>query len=72
MEVLFSDNGIGLTEEQKGKIFEPFFTTREVGKATGLGLSISYGIIESHKGKIEVESKEGEGATVRVVLPIRG
>ena len=72
VEVLFSDNGIGLTEEQKGKIFEPFFTTREVGKATGLGLSISYGIIESHKGKIEVESKEGEGATVRVVLPIRG
>ena len=72
VEVLFSDNGIGLTEEQKGKIFEPFFTTREVGKATGLGLSISYGIIASHKGKIEVESKEGEGATVRVVLPIRG
>jgi signal transduction histidine kinase len=41
-----------------------------VGKATGLGLSISHGIIESHKGRIEVESKEYEGTTVRVILTI--
>jgi DNA-binding response OmpR family regulator len=69
VQVRVSDNGIGLGEEQKEKIFEPFFTTKEVGKATGLGLSISHGIIESHKGKIEVESKEWEGTTVQVILP---
>ena len=70
VEVSISDNGVGLNEEQKEKIFEPFFTTKEVGKATGLGLSISHGIVESHKGKIELESKEYEGTTVRVILPI--
>ena len=69
VQVRVSDNGIGLGEEQKEKILEPFFTTKEVGKATGLGLSISHGIIESHKGKIEVESKEWEGTTVQVILP---
>jgi two-component system NtrC family sensor kinase len=70
LEVHVNDNGIGLTKEQQEKIFEPFFTTKEVGKATGLGLSISHGIIESHKGTIEVESKEWEGTTVRVIMPI--
>jgi len=59
-----------MSEEVKQKAFEPFFTTKEVGTATGLGLSICYGIIENHKGKIEVESKEGEGTTVKVTLPL--
>jgi len=72
VELKVSDNGIGMTEEQKGKAFEPFFTTKEVGKSMGLGLSISYGIIESHKGEIEVESKEGEGTSFRVLLPVVG
>jgi len=70
VEVNFSDNGVGIPEETKEKIFEPFFTTKEVGKAMGLGLSISYGIIESHKGKIEFHSKEGEGTTAKVTLPL--
>jgi DNA-binding response OmpR family regulator len=69
VQVRVDDNGIGLAEKQREKIFEPFFTTKEVGKATGLGLSISHGIIESHKGKIEVESKEWEGSSVQVILP---
>ncbi len=72
VEVKVSDNGIGMTEEQKEKIFEPFFTTKEVGKSMGLGLSISYGIIESHKGRIEAESKEGEGCGFSVLLPMEG
>ncbi|MBF0477941.1 MAG: PAS domain S-box protein [Candidatus Omnitrophica bacterium] len=68
--VSFTDNGIGVPDEFKKKIFDPFFTTKEVGKGTGLGLSISYGIIESHKGRIEIESKAGEGAVFKVYLPI--
>lgn len=68
--VMIHDNGTGLSEKIKNKIFEPFFTTKEVGKATGLGLSISYGIIENHKGKIKVESKEGEGTSIKVYLPV--
>jgi signal transduction histidine kinase len=72
VEAAIGDNGIGIDEGQKEKIFDPFFTTKEVGKSMGLGLSISYGIIESHKGKIEVESKESEGSGFSVLLPIEG
>jgi signal transduction histidine kinase len=68
--VSFKDNGVGMTAAQRDKIFEPFFTTKEVGKATGLGMSISFGIIENHKGRIAVESEEGRGTTVRVILPV--
>lgn len=65
-----SDNGIGMSGETKQKIFDPFFTTKEVGKATGLGMSISYGIIKSHKGRIDVESEERMGTTVTIALPM--
>jgi DNA-binding response OmpR family regulator len=70
LEITVSDNGTGIAEGQEEKILEPFFTTKEVGKSMGLGLSISYGIIESHKGTIEVKSKEGEGTRFEIVLPI--
>jgi len=70
VEVAVKDTGIGIPEENAEKIFEPFFSTKEVGKGTGLGLSICYGIIEAHGGRIEVESKVGEGTTFRVILPV--
>jgi len=66
----FKDNGIGMAPDIKNKVFDPFFTTKEVGKGTGLGLSISYGIIESHKGKIDFYSTENEGTEIRVYLPL--
>ncbi len=69
VEITFIDNGIGMSEEAKEKAFQPFFTTKEVGEGSGLGLSISYGIIEDHKGKIRLESKDGEGTKVSVILP---
>jgi two-component system NtrC family sensor kinase len=64
------DSGDGISEENLPRIFDPFFTTKSEG--TGLGLSISYGIIESNGGKIEVNSKIGEGTTFIVKLPVYG
>jgi signal transduction histidine kinase len=68
--VEFTDTGVGIPETQLDKIFDPFFTTRLEGEGTGLGLSISYMIVQNHGGRIEVESKVGEGSTFRVELPV--
>jgi signal transduction histidine kinase len=65
---VIEDNGRGMSEEVMQHIFEPFFTTKDVGSGTGLGLSISYSIIEKHKGKIMVKSKEGKGTAFTIVL----
>jgi PAS domain S-box-containing protein len=66
------DNAKGIEEEVLDKIFEPFFTTKEAGVGTGLGLSIAYDIITNkHKGSLFVESKEDEGTTFIIMLPIK-
>ena len=70
--VEFSDTGVGIPEENLSKIFDPFFTTKEVGKGTGLGLAVCYGIAEKHGGRIDVDSKVGEGTTFRIILPVKG
>jgi two-component system, NtrC family, sensor kinase len=70
--LLVSDNGDGIPQESLSKIFDPFFTTKDEGKGVGLGLAVVYGIVESHGGDIEVESKLGEGTTFRVQLPTTG
>lgn len=67
--VSVKDNGKGMTDEVKQKIFDPFFTTKDVGQGTGLGLSIAFGIVEKHKGKIEVFSKPGEGTEFKISIP---
>ncbi|GAX88793.1 PAS domain S-box protein [Effusibacillus lacus] len=68
-EVLFADNGPGISNEAISRIFEPFFTTKEEG--TGLGLTVSYRIIQNHGGTISVDSEEGKGTTFKVVLPLK-
>jgi two-component system, NtrC family, sensor kinase len=68
--VEIADNGHGIPADVLPKIFDPFFTTKGVGKGTGLGLSICYKIVESHGGKLEVQSKPGEGTRFTVVLPV--
>jgi two-component system NtrC family sensor kinase len=68
----FTDTGVGIPKEILPKILDPFFTTKEQGKGTGLGLSVSYGIIERHRGKLEVQSEVGKGTTFTVKLPIKG
>ncbi len=64
------DNGMGIPQKILDKIFQPFFTTKPTGQGTGLGLSLSYDIIRAHGGEIKVETKEGEGTTFIILLPI--
>ena len=64
------DNGNGIPERIRDKVFQPFFTTKPAGQGTGLGLSISYDIIKAHHGEIQIESKEGEGASFTIFLPL--
>jgi PAS domain S-box-containing protein len=64
------DTGMGIPRGDQSKIFEPFYTTKPPGRGTGLGLSICYGIVEDHRGRIEVDSTPGRGTTFRVFLPV--
>lgn len=70
VEASISDNGIGIAGEDMGKVFKPFFTTKPAGQGTGLGLSIIHDIIAKHRGRINVESNPGEGATFFISLPV--
>ncbi len=67
------DNGVGMSKEVRERMFDPFFTTKVRGavKGTGLGLSIVYRIVKNHEGIIHVESEEGKGTKIDVLLPVR-
>ena len=69
LAISISDTGRGIPKEDLERVFEPFFSTKR--KGTGLGLAIVHQIVESHKGEIQVESREGQGTTFRITLPIR-
>ena len=68
LEIEFSDTGGGIPEENLRKLFDPFFTTKARG--IGLGLAVTQGIIERHKGAIEVKSRVGKGTTFLLRLPV--
>jgi two-component system NtrC family sensor kinase len=70
VEISFADTGCGIPPENLERIFEPFFSTKEEVEGVGLGLWISYGIIQKHKGTIEVDSKVGKGTTFTITLPV--
>ncbi len=72
LEIIISDTGCGISENEKANIFEPFFTTKDEGKGVGLGLSVAYGIIAKHNGFIEIESNLGQGSSFRIFLPHGG
>jgi signal transduction histidine kinase len=63
------DTGAGIPPEHLRRIFDPFFTTKDKPESLGLGLTIAHSIVEAHGGSIEVESRPGEGVTIRVALP---
>ena len=64
------DTGYGIPEKIRNNLFDPFFTTKDVGKSTGLGLSIVYGVVKNHRGTIKVDSREREGTTFTLTLPV--
>jgi signal transduction histidine kinase len=69
IELVITDNGLGIPKSVQDKIFQPFFTTKPAGQGTGLGLSLSYDIIKAHGGELTVESREGEGTVFTIIIP---
>ena len=65
----FTDNGVGINNNDIARVFDPFFTTKPQGMGIGLGLSISYGIIKNHGGDILVQSELKKGTTFTVLIP---
>ena len=70
IKIEVKDTGCGIPQENMGKLFTPFFTTKREVKGVGLGLAVSYGIVQRHHGRIELQSKVGEGTTFIVCLPL--
>ena len=70
-EMIFTDNGCGMTQEVLEHLFEPFFTRKRGGQGTGLGLSIVYRIVTEHGGQIEASSAgPSKGSQLRITLPL--
>lgn len=70
VELVVSDSGVGIPEENLARIFEPFFSTKGEGKGVGLGLAVVYGIVQAHGATIEVSSTPGKGTIFRVRFPL--
>ena len=70
MEIRFSDDGVGMSEEVRRHAFEPFFTTRRNRGGTGLGLHIVYNLVTRRLGgSLRLESHPGRGTVFRIVIP---
>lgn len=72
LRVEITDNGTGISPDDICHVFEPFFSTKRDTSGIGLGLAIVHGIIETHKGKIEVNSALGKGTTISILFPLVG
>jgi signal transduction histidine kinase len=70
VRITIQDNGQGIPHHLLPKIFDPFFTTKQQGEGSGLGLTIARRIIQKYAGQIQITSKEGEGTTCQITLPL--
>jgi len=70
VQVVITDTGEGIPKEHLSKLFTPFFTTKAKGKGVGLGLAVAHGIVEKHKGRIEVHSEVDRGTTFIIKLGV--
>jgi signal transduction histidine kinase len=70
LQIMYIDNGPGVSPDTLDNIFDPFFTTKQPGKGTGLGLSVSFMIVESLGGTIKAASEAGQGTTMTILLPL--
>jgi PAS domain S-box-containing protein len=70
VEILFADNGVGMSPEVRRRAFDPFFTTRRDQGGTGLGLHIVYSIVTSRLGgRLHLQSDPGQGTRIQIILP---
>ena len=69
VRIAITDNGAGISEDQRKLIFTPFFTTKPAGSGTGLGLSVCHGIVNSMMGVLDFTSAKGQGSTFFLLLP---
>jgi len=70
VQVEVTDTGVGIPNDILRRIFDPFFTTKATGRGTGLGLSVTYGIVQEHKGRIDVRSTPGKGTSFHLEFPV--
>jgi signal transduction histidine kinase len=68
LRLVVADTGPGIAPADLPHVFEPFYTTKPSG--TGLGLAVSYGIVQDHRGTIDVDSAPGQGATFTLSFPV--
>lgn len=71
IQIDFIDNGIGIAPEDIPHLFEPFFSAKQKTSGIGLGLAIVHGIVQSHQGKISVDSEPGKGTKISILLPLK-
>lgn len=69
--VEIADTGKGIAAEDLQRVFDPLCPTKSIGQKTRLGLSLSFGIVQKHRGRMEVQSEEGKGTTFKVWLPVQ-
>ncbi len=70
IQLEITDNGVGIASEDIPHVFEPFFSAKQKASGIGLGLAIVHGIVQSHNGKVEINSEMGKGTTISIILPL--
>ena len=70
VEIILTDTGIGINQDDLKRLGEPFFSAKTSGKGAGLGLATAWGIVERYNGKINIQSNPGEGAEFIISLPV--